>query len=92
MMKNIKKNVRNKSLLTLTAPKNVGHNITMDMTMDIIISDNIWVIKVLQHNNMHCIGCPLAPFHNVKDAAYEHGLDKDKLLKQLQITSAVKSD
>jgi len=91
-MENIKKTAGNKFPLTLTAPKNVGHNITMDMTMDIIMSENFWVIKVLQHNNMHCIGCPLAPFHNVKDAAYEHGLDKYKLLKQLQITSVVKSD
>lgn len=59
-------------------------NITMQMTMDVILSSNANLIRVLQDNNMQCIGCPLAAFHNVRDAAHEHALDANDLLKQLQ--------
>ncbi|MEP3277406.1 MAG: DUF1858 domain-containing protein [Stappiaceae bacterium] len=59
-------------------------DIDMGMTMDVIMARAPEVIPVLIKNNMQCVGCLLAPFHDVGDAAFEHGLNEDELLKQLQ--------
>lgn len=76
---------------SLEETKDQSPDINMNMTMDIIMSEKPEVIKILQRNNMHCIGCPLAPFHNVEDAAFEHGLKPDKLLTQIQNASLLNS-
>lgn len=31
-------------------------------------------IRVFLDHRMHCVGCPIAPFHTLVDAAEEHGL------------------
>jgi hybrid cluster-associated redox disulfide protein len=31
-------------------------------------------IRVFLDRNMQCVGCPIAPFHTLSDAAEEHGL------------------
>lgn len=31
-------------------------------------------IRVFLDRRMHCVGCPIAPFHTLPDAAEEHGL------------------
>jgi hybrid cluster-associated redox disulfide protein len=41
-------------------------------------------IRVFLDRRMHCVGCPIAPFHTVVDAAEEHGLSYDVLLAELQ--------
>jgi hypothetical protein len=33
---------------------------------------------------MHCVGCPIAAFHTVTDAAREHGIEEAKLVRDLQ--------
>ncbi len=33
--------------------------------------------------HMHCIGCPIATFHTLADAADEHGLSLDMLLTEI---------
>lgn len=58
-------------------------DIRLHMSMDIVMENYSHSISVLQQNKMHCIGCPLAPFHNIEDAAMEHGLDAKTLLNQL---------
>lgn len=30
-------------------------------------------------HRMHCVGCPIGPFHTLADAAAEHQLDPDAL-------------
>ncbi len=42
-------------------------------------------IGLFLDNRMHCVGCPIAPFHTVTDAAGEHGLSYDVLLEELEI-------
>ena len=33
---------------------------------------------------MHCVGCPIGPFHTLADAAAEHHLDDRDLLDAIQ--------
>jgi hybrid cluster-associated redox disulfide protein len=40
-------------------------------------------IRLFLDRRMHCVGCPIAPFHTVVDAAGEHGLSYDVLLGEL---------
>lgn len=35
-------------------------------------------------HRMHCVGCPIGPFHTLADAAAEHHLDADALLGVVQ--------
>jgi hybrid cluster-associated redox disulfide protein len=41
-------------------------------------------IRIFLDRRMHCVGCPIAPFHTVVDAAEEHGLSYDVLLGELE--------
>lgn len=41
-------------------------------------------------HRMHCVGCPIGPFHTLADAAAEHHLDPDALLDKVRL--AVKAD
>ena len=54
-----------------------------DMTIDEVM--RLWpqTIGVLIAYNMLCIGCALAPFHTVIDAAVEHGMDENRFLADL---------
>jgi hybrid cluster-associated redox disulfide protein len=58
--------------------------LTMDMTMDVVMAEKPECIPVLLANKMHCVGCLLAPFHDIGDAAREHELDADHLLSELR--------
>lgn len=41
-------------------------------------------IRLFLDRRMHCVGCPIAPFHTLVDAAEEHGLSYDVLLAELE--------
>lgn len=34
-------------------------------------------------HRMHCVGCPIGPFHTLSDAAEEHRLDVDELTEAI---------
>ena len=57
--------------------------IDLDMPIDEVMRRWPQTINVLISYNMHCIGCALAPFHTVIDAAVEHGVDEDAFLADL---------
>lgn len=40
-------------------------------------------VKTLMNKGMHCIGCPMAQMESLEDGANAHGLDADKLVKEL---------
>ena len=56
-----------------------------EMTMDAIMAEMPEVIPVLIKYRVLCIGCLLTPFHDVSDAAREHGIDEQELLGALQL-------
>jgi len=41
-------------------------------------------ITLLLERKMHCVGCLLTRFHDVSDAAEEHDMDEDELLRDLR--------
>ncbi|RVD67338.1 DUF1858 domain-containing protein, partial [Mesorhizobium sp. M4A.F.Ca.ET.029.04.2.1] len=46
-----------------------------DATMDEIMHGSPAAVRVLLQHGMLCVGCPIASFHTVSDAAREHDLD-----------------
>jgi len=61
-----------------------------DATMDGIMREAPATIRVVLQHGMLCVGCPIASFHTVFDAAREHDLDEDQLRHYLE--AAIESD
>jgi len=57
-----------------------------DATMDAIMRETPAAIRVVLQHGMLCVGCPIAPFHTVSEAAREHDLDEDQLRRDLEAT------
>ena len=55
-----------------------------DMTMDAIMREWPDTIRVLLRRGLLCVGCPIASFHTVSDAAREHELDEALLVRELK--------
>ncbi|WP_292591174.1 DUF1858 domain-containing protein [Mesorhizobium sp.] len=55
-----------------------------DTTMDGIMRETPAAIRVVLQHGMLCVGCPIASFHTVSDAAREHDLDEEQLRRDLQ--------
>lgn len=45
-------------------------------------------IRVFIDSRIHCVGCPIAPFHTVVDAAAEHGLNLGDLTGELEVRAS----
>lgn len=58
--------------------------ITLDTPMDVVMDDYPETVAVLMANTLHCVGCELASFHCVADAAREHDMNPDRLLAALK--------
>lgn len=48
---------------------------------------NRWprTVRVFLDRRMHCVGCPIAPFHTLVDAAEEHGLLLAGLIEDVEL-------
>jgi hybrid cluster-associated redox disulfide protein len=44
-------------------------------------------MRIFIDRNMHCIGCPIAPFHTLVEAAEEHGQLLDDLLAEIELAA-----
>ncbi|NLV35750.1 MAG: DUF1858 domain-containing protein [Clostridiaceae bacterium] len=57
------------------------------VTKDMIISDILKLDKgtvpILLNIGMHCLGCPSASGESLEDACAIHGIDVDKIVKEL---------
>lgn len=55
-----------------------------DMTIEDVM--NAWpeTVSVVLHHGMYCVGCPIAGFHTVADAAHEHDVDLDTFATDLK--------
>jgi hybrid cluster-associated redox disulfide protein len=58
-----------------------------ETTMDVLIRMYPSVIPVMHRHGLYCVGCLLAPFHDVRDAAVEHEVDEDILYRELVIAA-----
>jgi len=57
--------------------------ITKDMTIGDIISKYPETVEVLAKHGFHCIGCPSAGAETLEQGAAAHGIDVDKLVKEM---------
>lgn len=57
------------------------------ITSDMIISDVLRLDRgtapIFLSNGMHCLGCPSSSGESIKDACAIHGIDSEKLVKEL---------
>jgi hybrid cluster-associated redox disulfide protein len=58
--------------------------ILFDDLVDEVMSRSPQTIRVFLEFRMRCVGCPIACFHSVDDAAREHGVDREAFLKALR--------
>ncbi|WP_300410032.1 DUF1858 domain-containing protein [Lagierella sp.] len=57
--------------------------ITKDMLINNIIKSYPDAVDILIDNGMPCIGCPSSQMESLEEAALVHGLDIDKLIREL---------
>ena len=55
-----------------------------DMTVDEVTRRWPATIRVFLRHGMLCVGCPIAAFHTISDAAREHGVDEAALRQELE--------
>ena len=63
--------------------KNKAINIKKSMKFSVIIKKYPEVIEILLEKGMHCIGCPMSIQETLGKGAIAHGLDADKLVKEI---------
>lgn len=64
--------------------KTISKNfIVKDMSVSDIIIKYPEVFPVFQKHGLHCVGCFAASFETLEQGAMAHGMDVDKLLKDL---------
>lgn len=66
---------------TILAQADKKRSSTFDKTisMEELMQRFPHLISVMTRNKLYCAGCFLARFHDISDAAFEHGLDEDEL-------------
>ena len=57
----------------------------VDLSVAEIMSTWPSTIRTFLDYRMHCVGCPIAPFHTLPDAAEEHGLLLAALLADIEL-------
>lgn len=50
------------------------------LTLAEIMSTCPSTIRLFIDRRLHCVGCPIAPFHTLLDAALEHGMPPEELI------------
>lgn len=57
------------------------------ITSDMIIADVLKIdkgtIPIFLNNGMHCLGCPSSSGESIEDACMIHGINAEKLVKEL---------
>lgn len=57
--------------------------ITKDMSIGEAVSKHRETIPVFMNNGLHCIGCSIAAYETIEQGALAHGINVDKLMKEL---------
>lgn len=53
-----------------------------DIIMDVLMMDRGTAPIFIKHG-MHCLGCPSSSGESIRDACMVHGIDAEKLVKEL---------
>lgn len=57
--------------------------VTPDMIIADILKLDKGTVPIFLNNGMHCLGCPSSSGESIEDACAIHGIDVDKLVKEL---------
>ncbi|WP_177664858.1 DUF1858 domain-containing protein [uncultured Eubacterium sp.] len=66
--------------------------ITKQTTMGDMIEYDRGIAVILMEAGMHCVGCPASIGESLEEACQVHGLDSDKVLKDIQDYLASKDE
>jgi len=58
-------------------------NITKEMAIGEVVSKYPDTIEIFMNHGLHCIGCAAAHFENIAQGCEAHGIDADRLIKDL---------
>ncbi len=61
--------------------------LTTELAVDEVMRRWPPTIRVFLDFSMHCVGCPIAPFHSVEEACREHGVDLAEFFRRLQMAA-----
>jgi len=61
----------------------MAEKITKEMSIGEVIQKYPGTFTVFQKHGLHCIGCAIAHFENIEQGCSAHGIDADKLVKDL---------
>ncbi len=59
------------------------NKISKDMTFAELMKENEGAAEKLADRGLFCGGCPMAQFETIENGAKAHGVDVDKLIKEL---------
>ena len=59
------------------------NKIAKEMNFTEILKKNPDSVKVFLKYDMHCIGCPMAQQETLEEGCKAHGIDADKLVKEI---------
>lgn len=57
--------------------------ITSDMIISEVLNMDKGTVPIFLNNGLYCLGCPSASGESIEDACEIHGLDCDKLIREL---------
>ncbi|TYQ16162.1 UNVERIFIED_CONTAM: hybrid cluster-associated redox disulfide protein [Acetivibrio alkalicellulosi] len=57
--------------------------VTKDMIIMDVLNLDRGTAPIFMNNGMHCLGCPSSSGESIEDACAIHGIDVDKLVKEL---------
>ena len=57
--------------------------ITKKTSIAEVIINHPETFEVFQKHGLHCIGCPMSQVESIEEGAKAHGIDTDKLIKDL---------
>lgn len=57
--------------------------VTADMIIADVLKMDRGTIPIFLNSGMHCLGCPSASGESIAEACAVHGIDADKLVKEL---------
>ena len=60
--------------------------ITKQMKIDEVLKKHPKTVTVFTKHGFHCIGCAAASFESIEQGALAHGVDVEKLIKDLNKT------
>lgn len=57
--------------------------VTKDMIIADVLNMDRGTVPIFLSSGMHCLGCPSSSGESIEDACAIHGIDADKLMKDL---------